>query len=336
MRVAVIGLPDWAARASLMGCDTVHAGPPVGAVMDRARRALPGLYDRTPPAGALDRVATPETAVEGADLVLAAAGQGIAAAAPVVAVGGWDAVAEAELHAGSPAWLSPEVVVKGASVALVERLARLGVAPVAQLAPLAVDREAPESAQDAAMVGVLRALRHAGQGAGRIIAATEALWPRAPVLWSRPVETADRIVPLDWSDYNGHMTEARYLDGFGDATTRLMEMLGCDAAYIAAGHSFFTAETHIRHLGECRDGDRIRVETQALSVAGAKMRFLHRMWRGADLVATGEHFMLHVSLESRRPTPPLPPVADGLARFGSGHAALPWPAEAGRGVGAPR
>ena len=33
-------------------------------------------------------------------------------------------------------------------------------------------------------------------------------------------ETLRRAVPLDWTDYNGHMNEARYLQAFGDATDR--------------------------------------------------------------------------------------------------------------------
>lgn len=333
MRVGVIGLPDWAVRAALHGAEVAHAGEVPAGLMARARRALPGLYDRMPPEGRLRAAAGPAEAVAGADLVLAEAGRGVAADAPVVAVGGWDAVAEAELYAGSPAWLVPEVVLKGASETVIAALARLGVAPVAQLSSFALDRAAPEAAQDRALVGSLRALRAADHGTGRILAATEALWPRAAADWSRPVETADRAVPLDWTDYNGHMTEARYLDAFGDATTRLMELLGCDPGYIATGRSFFTAETHIRHLGEALAGDRLRIDTQAISVEGAKMRFFHRMRRDGELLATGEHFMLHVSLKTRRPVAPVQPLDAGMARFAAGHADLPRPEGAGRAVG---
>ena len=74
--------------------------------------------------------------------------------------------------------------------------------------------------------------------------------------------TVRRTVPLDWTDYNGHMTEARYLHAFGDATDRFMEIIGCDAAYIASGGSYFTAETHIRHLDEAHAGAVIEVTTQ--------------------------------------------------------------------------
>jgi carnitine 3-dehydrogenase len=33
-----------------------------------------------------------------------------------------------------------------------------------------------------------------------------------------------------------------------------MEIVGCDAAYIASGGSYFTAETHIRHIDEVHAG----------------------------------------------------------------------------------
>ncbi|CAM4210140.1 thioesterase family protein [Palleronia rufa] len=333
LTLAAIGCPDWAARGAVMGAAVRHTGRIDPDLLARVRRALPGLYDRTPPRGSLTAVAEPEAAVRGADLVLAA--PGTLAAAPralMVAVGGPDPLAGATLGSAQPAYLMPEVTLAGPEAsAAAALLAPLGVARVAELTPVATDG-APDA--DAALVGLLRALRAADHGPGRIIAATDAAWPRPVPDWSGPVETADRAIPLDWTDYNGHMTEARYLHAFGDATDRLMAMLGCGPAYIAAGHSFFTAETHIRHLGECHAGDRIRVLTQAIAVSGPKMRFFHTMWRDGVPVATGEHFMLHVSLATRRPAAPLPPLDAGMARFGA--AGLPIPPGAGRAVGQPR
>ena len=115
------------------------------------------------------------------------------------------------------------------------------------------------------------------------------------------------IRPLvDWLDYNGHMTESRYLDAFALSTDRFMEMIGCDSDYIAdpQGGSYFTAETHIRHLSEAHAGDQITVRTQLLLGQGKKLHLFHRMYRGEELIATGEHFLLHVSLETRKPSAP--------------------------------
>jgi carnitine 3-dehydrogenase len=141
---------------------------------------------------------------------------------------------------------------------------------------------------------------------------------------------------LDWTDYNGHMNEARYLHAFGDATDRFMEMIGCDAAYIASGGSYFTAETHIRHLGEALAGDVIEVTTRVLSGGGKKMHLWHEMRRDGALLATGEHFLLHVSLESRKPSAPSPEIEAALTRFVPAQAAHLAPDGAGRHVGAPR
>ena len=54
------------------------------------------------------------------------------------------------------------------------------------------------------------------------------------------------------------------------------------------------------------------------------------------MLATGEHFLLHVSLETRKPTPPAPHIEAALVRFAAGHAELPAPEGIGRAIGAPR
>uniref|UniRef100_UPI004048C5BE carnitine 3-dehydrogenase n=1 Tax=Yoonia sp. TaxID=2212373 RepID=UPI004048C5BE len=108
-----------------------------------------------------------------------------------------------------------------------------------------------ERARDNNLVTILRGLKAQDFGAGALLNAQDqrigdpAAMPADP---SKPVETVRRAVPLDWTDYNGHMNEARYLQAFGDATDRMMAVVGCDAEYIASGGSYFTAETHIRHL----------------------------------------------------------------------------------------
>ena len=142
-----------------------------------------------------------------------------------------------------------------------------------------------------------------------------------------------RTIPLDWTDYNGHMNEARYLQAFGDATDRFMALIGCDAAYIATGGSYFTAETHLRHIDEVRAGAQIEIVTRVLSGAGKKLHLWHEMREGTRLLATGEHFLLHVSLETRKPSDAAPQIVAALARVAQAHEALPVPDGAGRAVG---
>ena len=114
-----------------------------------------------------------------------------------------------------------------------------------------------------------------------------------------------------------------------------MELVGCDSDYIAAGMSYFTAETHIRHLGEVHLGQKIEVRTQMLLGEGKKLHLYHEMRAGEDLVATGEHFLLHVDLSTRRPCDPGPEVVTGLAQVAAAQSDLTWPEGAGRAIRRP-
>ena len=153
---------------------------------------------------------------------------------------------------------------------------------------------------------------------------------------SLPIVTVSRAVPIDWLDYNGHMTESRYLNAFADASDRLMEIIGCDQEYIATGGSYFTAETHIRHIDETHLGSKIDVRTRVLSAEGKKMHLWHEMYAGDKLLATGEHILIHVSLETRRPSVPSDEIVANLAMISGAQSALPAPEGVGRYVGQPR
>ena len=153
---------------------------------------------------------------------------------------------------------------------------------------------------------------------------------------SQPIVTVSRAVPIDWLDYNGHMTESRYLNAFADASDRLMEIIGCDQEYIATGGSYFTAETHIRHIDETHLGSKIEVRTRVLSAEGKKMHLWHEMYAGDKLLATGEHILIHVSLETRRPSVPSDEIVANLALISNAQSELPAPEGVGRYVGQPR
>ncbi|WP_226780483.1 carnitine 3-dehydrogenase [Oceaniglobus trochenteri] len=190
-----------------------------------------------------------------------------------------------------------------------------------------------ERARDTNLVAILRALKAQDWGAGALLRHHDT--QRRAVEWlpEAPLVTAARAVPPDWTDANGHMTEARYLQAFCDASDRFLEILGCDADYIARGQSFFTAETHIRHLNEARAGERIRIETLCLKAEGAKLHLFHQLYRDEMLLATGEHFLLHVSLDTRRPVPPEGRLAARMAKVAGDHGRLARPDGIGRAVG---
>lgn len=192
-----------------------------------------------------------------------------------------------------------------------------------------------ERLRDDNLVAILRGLKRTGSGAGGVIAAHEALLPR-PDPDPLPV-TLDRRVPTTWLDYNGHMNEAHYLEAGAAASDRFMEMIGVDAAYIAAGQSYFTAETHIRHLAETHAGDHLQARTHILGGDGRKAHLFHSLTRqdGAE-VATVETLLLHVDLETRRTCPPSAPVARAFAALLTAQGDRPAPDGAGRFVGQPR
>ncbi len=189
-----------------------------------------------------------------------------------------------------------------------------------------------ERLRDDNLVGILRSLRHSGTGAGGVIEAHEAALPQ-PEDDGLPV-TALRQVPQSWTDYNGHMNEARYLEASSKATDRFMEMVGAGPDYVAAGRSYFSVESHIRHLAELHAGDTLKITTQVLSGEGKKLHVFNRLLRGDGvLAATVETLMLHMDLTARRTSLPEPEVAREVARYAEAHAALPLPDGAGRAVG---
>ena len=196
-----------------------------------------------------------------------------------------------------------------------------------------------ERVRDNNLVTILRGLKAQDWGAGKLLnAQDERVKTIAQTLddvgdIAHPITTVLRAVPLDWTDYNGHMNEARYLQAFGDATDKLMEIVGCDADYIASGGSYFTAETHIRHLDEVHAGARIRIETQVLNGSGKKMHLFHRMYEDDRLLATGEHMLIHVNLETRKASEPDARVAGPLGRVAQAHRNLDRPEGAGAAVG---
>jgi carnitine 3-dehydrogenase len=195
-----------------------------------------------------------------------------------------------------------------------------------------------EKIRDDNLVAILRQLQKRDWGAGQSVSAWQTtLKKAATAALPRPTElirSYEHEVPQDWVDYNGHMTEHRYLECFSHATDEIMRQAGVDVAYITAGGSFFTVETHIRHIDEVMASEPIYVDTQILLAAGKKMHLFHSLFHHSGrLLATGEHLLLHVDMKLRRASEPSDTVAIALARMAANHAALDRPNAAGRAVG---
>ena len=151
---------------------------------------------------------------------------------------------------------------------------------------------------------------------------------------SNPILTYVTKVPKEWADYNGHMTEARYLECFSEATTEMMSIIGADEEYILNIGSYFTVETHIRHLDEVQIGESIKAKTQVIFGENKKLHLFH--WLNHEdgrLLATAEHMLIHVDLKTRGASMPNDLVLKRMGLVYEAHKKLPRPEGINRAVG---
>lgn len=197
----------------------------------------------------------------------------------------------------------------------------------------------------AIMHGLKGALGGTGWGAGKQLKEFEdRLWALASerktidtgIDATKPLQLHTAKVHPSWLDYNGHMTEFRYLQVLGDASDAFLRVIGIDAETAAAGSSYYTVETHIRHLAEAKLSVTFAVETQVLAGAGKKLHLFHTLKNAetGTIHATGEHVLVHVS--AGKASDPPAHVAASLAAIVAGQAGLPKPEGAGRYVGQAR
>ncbi len=196
-----------------------------------------------------------------------------------------------------------------------------------------------ERIRDQNLVGFLRALKERNWGAGKVLREHD---ERRAAAFHATLDTGPKAVPLvmaqmqvlpGWIDYNGHMTESRYLFACSETIDNFLRLIGAGMDYVAAGHSFYTAETHIRHLGEAKLGDRLTGTIQILSADEKRFRSFVRILRGEDCVATVEQLCLHVDMKVGKTVPAAPEVWGKLKAIAEAHAGLPLPEGAGRAVG---
>ena len=145
----------------------------------------------------------------------------------------------------------------------------------------------------------------------------------------------EACVRPEWLDYNGHMTESRYLYVFGLACDALFRSVGVDEHYRARARMFFSVETHLTHQAEALVNDAFYVTGQLLSVDDKRLRVFYRLQRGSDgrLLATGEQLYLHVDTAIKHSCVIDAAVRTQLDRLVAAHAQLPSPRERGRSVG---
>jgi carnitine 3-dehydrogenase len=145
-------------------------------------------------------------------------------------------------------------------------------------------------------------------------------------------------VRSEWVDYNGHMTDSRYLQVFGDATDALWRSVGVDDAYRASGRALYTVESHVTHSAEAKPLEPLYVLTRVLGVDEKRVHVFNALHRTRDdvLVATGEQMYLHVDTRAGKATSMDPVVHEKLRKIRATQSGLAPPAQAGRHIGMSR
>ena len=200
-----------------------------------------------------------------------------------------------------------------------------------------------ERYRDECLVAVLQGLRAHRAGAGAVLAEHErSLFDLAHhrVMaedddLSRPLRLHRARIPADWVDYNGHMTESRYLELTSEATDAVLRYVGVDSEYLASTGAYFTAESHVSFLDEIHAEDVVEVTSQVLSSDDRRLHVHHRIVRpGTDeALAETETMLVHVDKATGRSAPASAEVLHRVGRLTAAHASLPRPERAGRRVG---
>ncbi|HLY52517.1 MAG TPA: 3-hydroxyacyl-CoA dehydrogenase NAD-binding domain-containing protein [Steroidobacteraceae bacterium] len=202
-----------------------------------------------------------------------------------------------------------------------------------------------ERLRDDYLVAIQQVLRQFNIGAGATLRALEErLYERQAASARGAIETAaagngaatlrllETEVRSEWVDDNGHMSDSRYLQVFGDATDALLRYAGVDDEYRRSGRAFYTVETHVLRQAQARALEPLYVVSRVLEVEDKRLRVFHALHRRRDevQVATAEQLYLHVTSAAGKASPMDANVRARLAVLAAAQAALPQPPEAGR------
>ena len=177
-----------------------------------------------------------------------------------------------------------------------------------------------ERLRDDYLVAIQQVLRQYDIGAGATLRALEERLYEAsaakarerlasagarPAGESGAMRVLETYVRPEWVDYNGHMTDSRYLQVFGDASDAVFRLAGIDDAYRRAGRALYTAETHLVHKAEARSPEKLYVSSRVLEVDDKRLRLSHSLHRARDdaLVASAEQLYLHVNSAAGKAAP---------------------------------
>ncbi len=195
-----------------------------------------------------------------------------------------------------------------------------------------------EGLRDDYLIAVMYALRETRVGAGEVLARREEriLDQAAPDRWSpgtsvpAPLNLYQCRVGPEWTDYNKHMTESAYLLAFGWASDALFRYIGIDDSYRAAGHSFYTVESHLRYEREVSTGAPLGFTTHVLGLDDKRLHIFQVMTHRdtGDVLCTNEQMLVHVDTTRGRSSSILAHQLAALTAILQSHQALPSPQEA--------
>ncbi|WP_419904329.1 L-carnitine dehydrogenase [Kiloniella sp.] len=203
-----------------------------------------------------------------------------------------------------------------------------------------------EKLRDNCLVSIMQSLRSYDYASGSTLKKDEerqyadtsgsTSWSASDDL-SQPLELHTDKVHPEWVDYNGHMTESRYLQVFGDASDALYQYVGVDAEYHANGNSYYTVETHINNILEIGAHEPLKVTTQLLGLDNKRLHFIHNMYNAKDdsLLATAEQMVLHVDTNAAKACSAKPEVLEILQKIMDAHTSLPKPERRSREMAVP-
>jgi carnitine 3-dehydrogenase len=181
-----------------------------------------------------------------------------------------------------------------------------------------------ERLRDDCLVAIQQVLRQFDIGAGSTLRQLEER------LYSQnareaPSQRLQMSVRPEWVDYNGHMTDSRYLQVFGDATDALLRSVGVDDAYRKGGQALYTVESHVRHEGQAVALEPIYVTTRLLDVDDKRLHILHALHRGRDdqKIAWAEQLYLHVDTRRGKAAPMPTSLQASLQKLRDAQAAQP-------------
>ncbi|MBS0254391.1 MAG: carnitine 3-dehydrogenase [Proteobacteria bacterium] len=207
-----------------------------------------------------------------------------------------------------------------------------------------VDLRTYERLRDNCLVDLTQALEKNDFASGKVARAHRARLAGGTALPAGGTLEADghlltiaTAVQPEWIDYNDHLTESAYLKLFGDATDVVLARIGAGLDYVAAGHSFYTVESHLRHLGQARLGEKVEVRSRVLASDAKRIHLAHTMIavHSGTAIATAEHMLVHVDAAAERADPAPEGIQAATRALVAAQAALSPPDWTGRAIRMP-